>query len=419
MKILAFTGSRFTDAAGRVDELAAPPFDQIGPELRDRLHAQSEHQYSHLTRPVAATGTDAASGHVRARSLYEQWLAEGAIAADPEPTLYPYVIERAGGRRYGLCCLVDVVEGSGDIRPHELTVDKPLEERLALLETLRVDLEPVMFMADDGGGLEPLLTEDVGETEPLASYYDEERGERHLIYGVTDEARQAAYREVLSGRSAVIADGHHRTKVAQLFAQRHGARSGTAAGAKLAVLFSLADSDLTIDPIHRAVQVPVDAAALEAMAAERRPFSQGNDTGWNGSTLAVAVAAAPQPSIGVRFRGGDAEIWRLDPDRVTEGMPGGDTRLAAVMLHHQLLPAAGLGIETATDGSIAYRSDPEALWGEVEEGKCELAVWLPPMQPSEFAAATAGGDVLPAKSTRFLPKLISGLVWCGHDARVR
>ena len=43
---------------------------------------------------------------------------------------------------------------------------------------------------------------------------------------------------------------------------------------------------------------------------------------------------------------------------------------------------------------------------------------LPPMAPSEFAEAVAQGDLLPPKSTRFLPKMISGLVWVGHDARL-
>jgi uncharacterized protein (DUF1015 family) len=38
------------------------------------------------------------------------------------------------------------------------------------------------------------------------------------------------------------------------------------------------------------------------------------------------------------------------------------------------------------------------------------------MAPQQFAAAIAEGDLLPPKSTRFLPKVVSGLVWAGHDA---
>ena len=52
----------------------------------------------------------------------------------------------------------------------------------------------------------------------------------------------------------------------------------------------------------------------------------------------------------------------------------------------------------------------------VEDGEVATAFWLPPMEPAEFARAVSEGDVLPPKSTRFMPKLISGLVWVGHDA---
>jgi uncharacterized protein (DUF1015 family) len=93
--------------------------------------------------------------------------------------------------------------------------------------------------------------------------------------------------------------------------------------------------------------------------------------------------------------------------------------LPVVMLHYQLLRVAGLGPEAATNGTVEYRSDPDRLFELVERGDCPVGFWLPPMSPAQFAAATATGDVLPPKSTRFLPKLISGLVWAGHDAPTR
>jgi uncharacterized protein (DUF1015 family) len=40
------------------------------------------------------------------------------------------------------------------------------------------------------------------------------------------------------------------------------------------------------------------------------------------------------------------------------------------------------------------------------------------MAPEQFAAAIAEGDMLPPKSTRFIPKVVSGLVWSEHRARL-
>jgi uncharacterized protein (DUF1015 family) len=40
------------------------------------------------------------------------------------------------------------------------------------------------------------------------------------------------------------------------------------------------------------------------------------------------------------------------------------------------------------------------------------------MSGESFARAMQGGSLLPPKSTRFLPKVASGLVWVGHDTPV-
>ena len=57
-------------------------------------------------------------------------------------------------------------------------------------------------------------------------------------------------------------------------------------------------------------------------------------------------------------------------------------------------------------------------WQERQSGEVPAAFFLPPMSAEAFGLATKDGDVLPPKSTRFLPKQISGLVWCGHDAEL-
>jgi len=71
-------------------------------------------------------------------------------------------------------------------------------------------------------------------------------------------------------------------------------------------------------------------------------------------------------------------------------------------------------MEAATNGTVIYRKDPDRLWSQVSNGELELGFWLPPMSAEGFAGAVAEGDLLPPKSTRFLPKVISGLIWADH-----
>ena len=123
--------------------------------------------------------------------------------------------------------------------------------------------------------------------------------------------------------------------------------------------------------------------------------------------LAAAVAAAPQPALGIWALGREPKIWSF-----------ASPKLAVEVFQDTLLPALGLPPGASTDGTVVYRSHPDELWSQVAAGDLGTGVWLPPMQPAAFAAAIAGGQMLPAKSTRFLPKVMSGLVWADHEAGV-
>lgn len=404
MRLFAFEGLHYSETAGNasdigdIGELAAPPYDQINDSLRDRFHAQSPHQFVHLTKPLAPEGGDP---YRFAAALHHRWIKEGVVERDPRPALYPYVIELAGGgERLGLLGLVGY-EDAAVIRPHEHTLDKPLADRTALLDATRVDLEPVLLLSEDQGRLDALLREDLQGIQPLVRHRDAD-GHFHVLYRIDDPARIALYKQALDVPSA-IADGHHRYKVGQRFAREHDAQPGTAAAAKLAVITSLDSPALTIDPIHRAFKEPVDLAKLEGVATARTKFEGSG--GWD---FAAAVAAAPQPALGVWVNGQDPEVWQL----------AGAPKLAVGLFQDALLPALGLPPEASTDGTVVYRSNPDELWSQVASGELGTGLWLPPMQPAAFADAIADGEMLPPKSTRFLPKVMSGLVWADHDSKV-
>ncbi|MDX1502542.1 MAG: DUF1015 domain-containing protein, partial [Thermoanaerobaculia bacterium] len=410
MRVHAFRGYRFSTGAGDPGRLAAPPFDQIDPALAERLRARSPHQFAHLTRPAGDSSGERAR---RAAALHGEWLRAGAVIRDPRPALYLYDIELAdGGRRLGLCCLVGIEPpGSDRIRPHEHTVAKTVAERLELLETLRVDLEPIFLLSDDPGSLERLLREECERARPVAEHEDPD-GHRHRISPIDDPDRIGAYQEALDGVGSVIADGHHRYRVAQLYAEQSGARADAAAGAKLVVVTSVRSPGVTIDPIHRLLPHPFDPAPESGVVARR---------GWEGrggGAFAAAVAAAEQPARGVWRSGARPEIWRLDPRQGPAHLAPAASRLSVVLFHDPLLKAAGYEKASATDGTVLYRSDPEELWAAVAADQGATGFWLPPMPADAFAAAVAQGDLLPPKSTRFLPKLASGLVWCGHDTEI-
>jgi len=398
MRVLAFQGIRYTPRVGDAGVLAAPPYDQINDSARDRFHAQSPHQFVHLSRPVDPAGHDI---YTYAADLHERWLKEEVIAREDRPALYPYVIELAGGgRRLGVLALVEMADAKV-IRPHEQTLAKAVADRLSLLSAMRVDLEPALLVSEDGGRLEALLQEDLAHAKPLVRHQDAD-GNVHVIYRVDDPDRIAQYQKALDVPAA-IADGHHRYKVAQRYAQERGIRPGTAAAAKLAVITSLDSPELTIEPIHRAFKEKIDLDKLAGLRTGSQTFH-----GSSGQDFAAAVAAAPQPALGVWVSGKEPEIWSLKAS----------SPLVVEIFQNDILPALGLPAEASTNGTVVYRAQPVELWDQVASGELGTGIFLPPMAPTQFAAAIADGALLPAKSTRFVPKVMSGLVWADHQSQV-
>jgi uncharacterized protein (DUF1015 family) len=419
MKIRAFRGIHYTEKRGPVGDpgaLVAPPYDQINDSLRDVLHQVHPHHFAHLIRPVPGEMEDM---YQHAASLHSRWLADGVVAMDSAPALYPYAIDLAGGgQRLGLTGLVDLdPPESGTIRPHEQTLDKPLADRLALLRATKLDLEPVLLVYEDEGWLDAMLQDDVQGREPLLGHTDAD-GNRHFIFRLDDPARIEEYREVLAQRPAAIADGHHRYKTGLLYAREIGAQPGVAAAAKLAVVTSIASKGLSIEPIHRALRALPRIENLHPAAAVRAEWKSSISESSPGTAFARAVAQAPQPSLGLWPRGGKPEIWRLDPSKAPPSVAPSARGLSVVLLQEVLYPALQLPATAATDGTLLYRSDPNELYGMVTSGEAGLGFFLPPMSPMAFAVAIAHGDLLPPKSTRFLPKAYSGLVWAAHGTEL-
>jgi uncharacterized protein (DUF1015 family) len=409
VRVFAFQGVRFGSTHADPGRLAAPPYDQIDDKLRQDLQ-RDPHNFSHLSRPTPPEGV---SPPTHAAELHKRWLQEKIIELDGEPALYPYEIQLAGGgRRLGLAALVGIEDpAAGVIRPHEQTLTKTVEERLDLLRTTETDLGPVLLLSQDEGKLEPLLSQDIAAGRPLAIHSDAEQNQ-HLLFRIENPERISEYRETLAPCPGLIADGHHRYEVARLYREETGAQGDIAAAAKLAVITSLTSTGLTIDPIHRALKQRIDSAQVSGIIQSRFSWKRSS-----GRAFAAAVAEAPQPALGVLGDRGEGEIWCLDATQGPRELPPAASELSVVLLHRNLFPTWGLSPSAATDGTVLYRSDAEVLFRALERGEATVGFWLPPMTPSGFSSAIARGDLLPPKSTRFLPKVVSGLVWASHESR--
>ena len=409
MRIEAFRGYRFGIDRGRnVSEVVAPPYDQISPEIQDRLYAMHPNNIVRVSYPRDQAGPgETADKYRRAAETLHQWLRERCWAQDDRNAIYPYTqTYQVGGRevtRSGFIALGEVSDyARGIVLPHERTHAGPKRDRMSLLEQTGADIGLLfMLVADPAGRLRAATT---GPGEPIAEATDL-RGERHRLWRLTDPDMVGQVTALMAEATVIIADGHHRYETAVAYAARH-----PEARHKMMAFFTLEAPGLTIFPNHRLVHDVIGFTLPTFLEHARRWFDV--------SPLADPLAFTPTAErLGV-VAASEAVTLALRPDAVADISWPADTsaawrRLAVSILHEGLLKPL-LGIDDAkldARTNVDYTADQAEAVRWAREGRHQAAFLIAPTTPEELQAVVRGGEVLPQKSTHFYPKLLDGLVF--------
>ena len=250
-----FRALRYDPAvAGRLDSLVAPPYDVIGPEQRQVLAGQVEHNVVQLTLPD--------SEEAAAANLAE-WQKQGVLVRDPEPACWWLVQEYVGPdgvarRREGFVAALRLEPYENRVvLPHERTHAGPKEGRLRLLRATRTQLEPLFFLWDG-----TIDVDGLGEPDLVA----DEGGVVSRLWRLDTEFSDALVEE-LADAQLLIADGHHRYETALAFHDEDGTEESAWL---LAVIVPTGQEGLTIFPTHRVAEsagsaagTPIDAPGDE------------------------------------------------------------------------------------------------------------------------------------------------------------
>src|ERR1051326_5003615 len=89
--IQPFAAYRYSDKAGRLDDLVTQPYDKISAAMQARYLALSPYNLVRIIlgeRFPADSETD--SVYTRARHYFDQWIESGVLSPDPQTSLYAY-----------------------------------------------------------------------------------------------------------------------------------------------------------------------------------------------------------------------------------------------------------------------------------------------------------------------------------------
>ena len=262
-RFLPFPAHRYA-ADADLDAVLAPPYDVLSEADVDELYGRDRHNIVHIDVPRG--GEDR---YDRARDVMDEWLREGVLVTDDEPslTIYRMAFTDAAGKPreiVGVLGGLEVVdEGAGGVLPHEHTTPKAKTDRLDLTRATATNLSPVWGLSLAKG-----LTDALSEPgEPMGSVTVD--GATHTAERVTDPARIARISEIIGSDDVLIADGHHRYAISRSYRDEVRAATGrrdTAAEETLTFVNELSPDQLSIEAIHR-VYTGVSLADLrEALA---------------------------------------------------------------------------------------------------------------------------------------------------------
>ena len=422
---------------GSLSNVIAPPYDVIDATQQTALYDKHPANVVRLILNRDEPGDQEGSNrYSRAARFLTEWRREGVLRQESDPAVYVYhqIFTEDGvtyTRRGFLCGCVLERFGEGKIYPHELTMSGPKADRLLLTKACRANLSPIFGLYPDAEPGAQQLLEDAIAGQPAMEATDH-LGVIHRLWVVRDAPVLSRLEAVLGPKPLFIADGHHRYETACNYrdelAKEGKLTPGHAANAVLMMFISMSDPGLIVLPTHRLFR------GMPEMTDQQLATRLGDcftaQVVGEGSDLAESIwqqiaTENEQGTLGLYTvadqRWTIARITDAGRRRMAQAAPeqSDDWRSLGVSILHTLVvdtlleskghPKPGY-VRLIDDfvGGLEGRGGGEG--GRVEGESYQLGALVMPATVDDIRRVSEHGERMPAKSTYFYPKLLSGLV---------
>ncbi|HPM84169.1 MAG TPA: DUF1015 domain-containing protein [Candidatus Anammoximicrobium sp.] len=431
-EIQAFRALRYDlGHVGALSDVVAPPYDVIGPELQDQLYKKHPANVIRLILNRDEPGDDDAHNrYTRAARFLKNWCGEGLLQRDPDPALYVYhQTFQYGGRamnRRGFMARIRLERfGEGNIYPHEETHAAAKADRFKLTVACKANLSQIFGLyPDEENAAQEILERAVLGTAPLEAV--DHLGVIHRMWPVSDVKVIAEVAAVLGPKPMFIADGHHRYETACNYRDHlSGGQTLPAshpANFVLGMCVSMSDPGMVVLPTHRLFRglPPLSSAQL----IEKLGDCFQADVAAQGPDAAHAVWESieidgEQGVIGF-FTTADqqwvlARITAAGRQRMAEVATdhGPDWQQLGVSILHRLVMETLLDAKQLPKAEYVHLVEEAVDWlhrGDVSGQPFPLAALVMPATVEHVRKISESQQRMPAKSTYFYPKLLSGLV---------
>lgn len=428
--IQPFEGLRYNLAQiGSLSDVVAPPYDVIDPALQDALYEKHPNNVVRLIlNKMLPTDDEQNNRYTRSARELKNWKEEGVLQKDSKPAIYVYhEVFTANGKEYtrkGFMCGCEAVPfGEGMVFPHEITMSGPKLDRLMLTTACKTNFSQIFGLyPDEKNEVQNLLEEATLALTPLEA--TDHLGVIHRMWVVDDQEVVAKVVEMMGPKPIFIADGHHRYETACNYRKQVREQglltTDHPANHVLMVCVAMEDPGLIVLPTHR-------------LFRNVKEFSQEDLFALLGDTFAIttvgegpAAAAKAWTMIEMQddqgtmalYTGKDrkwslirqTEAGRAKMDEVAaERQP--EWRALGVAVLHRLVIDTLLGLEGHDKPKYVHEVAEVVENLENKADEFPLAALVSPATVAQIQELSLVRERMPAKSTYFYPKLITGFVF--------
>ena len=420
-RIRPFCATRYTESAGEISQLVAPPYDVINSEDRVKLIEKSNLNVVQMTVPQQEENERSKFvKYARSKAFFEAWKREGFLKTDSKPMFYRYIQKfEAEGRQYSRTAFFTLLKAEpyekGVVLPHEQTFPKHKEDRLRLLEATQAQLESIFGLyEDEDSSLHALIAKADGKK--LASIKTDD-GVEHLFEAIENDQDIELIVQKMEPKKIWIADGHHRFETACTYREKHSSpESDTGQDYMIIALSSMKDPGLALLPTHRIVnKLPEGTAKLCSLLGD--DFDIQDCAPDNLVSELEKIGKKGECGFGAVLPGGDGMLLVAKDknalmNQFGEGQSDELKNLDVSILHGYIFEKL-LGIKN--QNSVSYSRNAAEAIESVEQGAAVSFLMNAP-SIEDMRKIALSGEKMPQKSTFYYPKLLSGLVmWSMND----
>ena len=424
-----------------LQDVITPPYDVISPEEREKYRKRSPYNFVHIDLPKPKNRSEIETSsdtdpYEHAKKLFLEWIQEGVLELDPEPSFYYYEIDyfiptdNILHTRKGFFTLLKLEEfQKGCVYPHEKTFSRVKKDRLLLTTACNAHLSPIFALYSDNSGKLIESLREISSRTPYIVAYTDDQGITHRLWRISDPETCAFLQKAFTEKDIYIADGHHRYETALAYRDMMREKYGRADSNEpyeyaLMYLSPMEDPGLIILPTHRLFpSFPLEL--IEPFLERAKEFFDveifSGLTEEERHKWAQALWGEGQNrrnAFGVAFHGrNELFLLKSKPEKVQQFLsnlqiPEEFWDIDVVILDSLIFGHILKLDQTMLDDElkICFSHDIWDALGKVLRGSKLAGFFINPTRIDQVRRVASRCLVMPHKSTYFYPKVASGLV---------